>query len=216
MDGLLLDSEPFWKEAEIRVFNSVGVPITSEMCDSTVGMRIEEVVKHWHKVYPWDTNKLNASIDNIIEDVIQNVIELIKDIGTPFDGVDYIIRFFKERNIKTAIASSSASSIIDAVLEKFKIRNEFDIVHSAEFEQFGKPNPAVYLNTAKQLHVAPQNCLAFEDSYNGLLAAKDAGMKVIVIPDKRMTNDTRLDLADIKLASLRTFETKHLEILNQS
>ena len=129
--------------------------------------------------------------------------------------MDYIIKFFKDRKIKTAIASSSAMIIIEAVLQKFAIKEEFDVIHSAENEQYGKPHPAVYLNTAEQLGTLPQNCLAFEDSYNGLLAAKDAGMKTAVIPEKRYFDEERFSLADIKLSSLKQFNMKSLEMLNK-
>ena len=215
MDGLLLDSEPYWKEAEIEVFTGLGVPLTGEMCDSTVGKRIEEVVSHWNNLYPWDTNKKDSSFEKVSEDVIGKVVKLIKEKGTPLEGVDYIIKFFKDRKIKTAIASSSAMVIIEAVLQKFGIKEEFDAIHSAENEQYGKPHPAVYLNTAKQLGILTKNCLAFEDSYNGLLAAKDAGMKTVAVPEKRMSNDARFDLADLKLVSLAEFRTQNLEFINQ-
>ena len=215
MDGLLLDSEPYWKEAEIEVFTGLGVPLTGEMCDSTVGKRIEEVVSHWNNLYPWDTNKKDSSFEKVSEDVIGKVVKLIKEKGTPLEGVDYIIKFFKDRKIKTAIASSSAMEIIEAVLQKFGIKEEFDAIHSAENEQYGKPHPAVYLNTAKQLGILTKNCLAFEDSYNGLLAAKDAGMKTVAVPEKRMSNDARFDLADLKLVSLAEFRTQNLEFINQ-
>jgi len=215
MDGLLLDSEPYWKESEIEVFTSLGVPLTREMCDTTVGKRIEEVVSHWHKLYPWDTNKKDSSFEKVSENVIAKVVKLINKKGTPLEGVDYIIKFFKDRKIKTAIASSSAMIIIDAALQKFKIKKEFDAIHSAEKEQFGKPHPAVYLNTAKQLGTLPENCLAFEDSFNGLLSAKDAGMKTVAVPEKRFFNEERFSLANIKLSSLKQFDMKHLEMLNK-
>ena len=215
MDGLLLDSEPYWKESEIEVFTSLGVPLTGEMCNTTVGKRIEEVVSHWHKLYPWDTNKKDSSFEKVSENVIAKVVKLINKKGTPLEGVDYIIKFFKDRKIKTAIASSSAMIIIDAALQKFKIKKEFDAIHSAEKEQFGKPHPAVYLNTAKQLGTLPENCLAFEDSFNGLLSAKDAGMKTVAVPEKRFFNEERFSLANIKLSSLKQFDMKHLEMLNK-
>jgi len=215
MDGLLLDSEPYWKESEIEVFTSLGVPLTGEMCDTTVGKRIGEVVSHWHKLYPWDTNKKDSSFEKVSENVIAKVVKLINKKGTPLEGVDYIIKFFKDRKIKTAIASSSAMIIIDAALQKFKIKKEFDAIHSAEKEQFGKPHPAVYLNTAKQLGTLPKNCLAFEDSFNGLLSAKDAGMKTVAVPEKRFFNEERFSLANIKLSSLKQFDMKHLEMLNK-
>ncbi len=185
------------------------------MCDTTVGKRIEEVVSHWHKLYPWDTNKKDSSFEKVSENVIAKVVKLINKKGNPLEGVDYIIKFFKDRKIKTAIASSSAMIIIDAALQKFKIKKEFDAIHSAEKEQFGKPHPAVYLNTAKQLGTLPENCLAFEDSFNGLLSAKDAGMKTVAVPEKRFFNEERFSLANIKLSSLKQFDMKHLEMLNK-
>ncbi len=208
MDGLLLDSEPFWKEAEIKVFNETGVPLTSEMCDTTVGIRVEEVTEHWHKIYGWDINKEGNSIIEVSKRVIDEVIKLINEKAVPFDGVGYIINFFKSKSIKMAIASSSSMQIINAVSEKFSIKDKFDVIHSAEFEEYGKPNPAVYLSTAKQLGELPEHCLAFEDSYNGLLSSKNAGMKTVVIPEKRFYNDSGFNTADLKLNNLSEFSEK--------
>ncbi len=214
MDGLLLDSEPYWKEAEIEVFTKLGVPLTGEMCDSTVGKRIEEVVRYWHELYPWDKIGPGASFEDVSEEVIRKVIALINERGTPLEGVDYVIKFFKDRKIRTAIASSSAMKIIEAVLDKFNIRNEFAVIHSAEHEQYGKPHPAVYINTAKLLAAAPGNCLAFEDSYNGLLAAKSAGMKTVIVPEGRYFEDKRFDIADIKIRRLPEFNEEIIKCLN--
>lgn len=214
MDGLLLDSEPFWKIAETKVFNSIGVPLTDEMCDTTVGMRIEEVTAHWHKKYPWDINRQGNSISEISKKVVENVIELINERAEPFKGVNYILDFFVSRKIKSAIASSSAMSIIDAVLDKFDIRNKFVAIHSAEFEEYGKPHPAIYINTAVSLNVKPEDCLAFEDSFVGLTSAKNAGMKTVVIPEQRFFNESRFDVADMKLSSLLDFTNIEFEKLN--
>lgn len=215
MDGLLLDSEPFWKEAEIEVFNEIGVPLTNDMCDTTVGIRVEEVTVHWYNIYKWDINKQGNSIKEISNRVIEKVINLINERAVPFEGVEYIVDFFKHRNIKTAIASSSSMLIINAVLEKFGFKDKFDVIHSAEREESGKPHPAVYLSTAKLLGELPENSLAFEDSYNGLLSARSAGMKTVVIPEKRFYNYRRFDVADLKLNSLKEFKVKHLEVLNK-
>ena len=53
MDGLLMDSEPLWQEAEISVFRAVGVPLTRELCRQTVGIRLDGVVRHWYEKFPW-------------------------------------------------------------------------------------------------------------------------------------------------------------------
>src|SRR5258706_3252564 len=91
MDGLLLDSEPFWKEAEIEVFSNVGVPLTGAMCDTTVGIGVEEVTAHWHKIYGWDISKPGSSFDEVTNRVIENVINLINKKAVPFEGLNYII-----------------------------------------------------------------------------------------------------------------------------
>ena len=49
MDGLLIDSEPVWRKAEVRVFNLLGVPLTEYRCSQTMGLRLDEVVRHWHE-----------------------------------------------------------------------------------------------------------------------------------------------------------------------
>jgi len=214
MDGLLLDSEPFWKEAEIMVFNEIGVPLTSEMCDTTVGIRVEEVTAHWYKIYGWDESKQGNTINEVSGRVINEVIKLINKKAVPFDGADYIIDFFKTKNIKTAVASSSSMKIINAVTGKFGIKDKFDIIHSAEQEEFGKLNPAVYLSTAKLLGELPEKCLAFEDSYNGLVSAKNAGMKTVVIPENRFYTDPRFGIADLKLSSLLDFTEEEFKKLN--
>jgi sugar-phosphatase len=100
------------------------------------------------------------------------------------------------------------------VLKKFSLENSFSVVHSAEQEDYGKPHPAVFLTTAKQLRVSPEHCLVFEDSFNGLIAAKAARMKTVIIPMTAQWNETRFDIADGKLKSLREFSEQQWIRLN--
>jgi sugar-phosphatase len=200
MDGILIDSEPFWKISEIENFKSLGVPLTAEMCETTVGMRIQEVTRLWHSRYPWDISLI--SFEQLENDVIDGVINLIKKNGTPAKGMYEALEFFREKDLPMAIASSSAVKMINAVIEKFAIQEYFKVTHSAENEEFGKPHPAIYLNTAKMLGIAPEYCLAVEDSFNGLKSAKAAGMKTIAVPEKKFFDDPKFNIADIKLRSL--------------
>jgi len=212
MDGVLINSEPFWKISEVEHFNSVGVPLTTEMCETTVGMRIQEVTRRWHNKYPWDTSK--KSFEKVEEEIIDGVISLINESGIPIEGVYEMLEFFRSINLPMAIASSSDIRIINAVIEKINIRQYFKVTHSAEFEEYGKPHPAIYLNTAKTLGVKPENCLAIEDSYNGLKSAKAAGMKTVVIPEKLFYDDRKFDIADMKFHNLREFNTECFQKLN--
>ena len=208
MDGLLIDSEPLWEEAELEVFNQVGVPLTSEMTKQTMGLRVDEVVQHWFDLYPWK----DISHKEIEAKIVEKVIALIKEKGTAKEGVNEMIRFFKDKNMPMAIASSSSMDIIETVVKKLHIKNNLDVIYSAEHEQYGKPHPGVYITAAQKLGIASEKCLAFEDSPNGVLAAKAAKMKCIAVPDEKMKDDKRFGRADIILDSLSEF---NLELLNK-
>ncbi|MEM7592429.1 MAG: HAD-IA family hydrolase, partial [Cyanobacteria bacterium P01_A01_bin.83] len=92
--------------------------------------------------------------------------------------------------------------IIQAALKALNLNNAFVEVYSAESEILGKPHPGVYLTTANKLNVAPQCCLALEDSLNGVLAAKAAQMKCIAIPETSQQDNPKFAIADTILTSL--------------
>ena len=207
MDGLLIDSEPLWEEAEIKTFREVGVPLTKEKTKETMGLRVDEVVEHWFSRYPWKS----PSKKEVEAKVVKRVIELIQKRGEAQKGVERIMRLFANKKISMAIASSSQTEIINAVLDKLSIQKYFKVVHSAKHEPYGKPHPGVYLTTAKKLHVEPEFCLAFEDSPNGVLSAKAAKMKCIAVPDSAMKNNKIFSIADMALDSLQDFRLEYLE-----
>lgn len=180
MDGLIIDSEPLWRKSEMEVFHSMGYHFTEEMCIQTMGMRINEVVKFWHDQFNWSTPTIDQVIENIQNKLIENVLKY----GKELEGVNTAIEYLKRNNILTAIASSSSFKIIAAVTQKLKLEDKFELIHSAENEIEGKPHPAVFLTTANKLGVKPEKCLVLEDSNFGMQAGINAGMKVIVIPEK--------------------------------
>ena len=124
------------------------------------------------------------------------MVELIKENGEPLPGVLETTAYLQNHGIKIGLATSSYTVLIDAVLETLGIRDRFDQVHSAENEDYGKPHPAVYLSTAKQLNVDPKRCLVIEDSLNGVISGKAAKMKVVCIPEKTHHPEPKLSVAD--------------------
>lgn len=212
MDGVLLDSEPFWKIAETEVFNSVGVPLTFELCDTTVGMRLKDVVELWHGKYPWDKNI--HSLAEIEDTIIKKLVSLIAEKGVLNNGVNNAIGFFESKHLPLAVASSSNMNIIDAVVDKLGLRGHFRVIHSAEFEEFGKPHPATYLSAAKLLGAEPSECIAIEDSLSGLRSAIAAGMKTIAVPEPRLFDNAEFDIADLKLRSLEELKEENFAELN--
>lgn len=201
MDGLLIDSEPLWQEAEMLIFKQVGITLTRELCLQTKGLRIDEVVDYWYQKFPW-TNLAKLEVEELI---VAKVIELIQLKGQPLAGVDRAISYVKQKQVKMALASSSAAKIIQAALHKLDLTDMFAEIYSAELETLGKPHPGVYLTTASKLNVFPQECLALEDSLNGVLAAKAAQMKCIAIPEPLQRHNPQFAIADLMLKSLEEF-----------
>ncbi len=201
MDGLLIDSEPLWEEVELRTFKSVGVPLTHETTKQTMGLRSDEVVHYWYKRHPWT----GPSQDEVNELLINGVIELIREKGELQPGASDVVRMVAEAGLPMAIASSSQTAIIQAFLDKSGFDKDIKVVQSAEHEPYGKPHPGVYISAAKNLGVHPTDCLAFEDSPNGVLSAKAAKMKCVAVPDAKMKNDKRFVISDLVLGSLTDF-----------
>ncbi|MFQ5648658.1 MAG: hexitol phosphatase HxpB [bacterium] len=210
MDGILIDSEPLWQEAQTTAFARVGVHLTKEMCFETTGLRVDEVVKQRFEQFKWQ----NKSPDEVEAEILAELQQLILERGQPIAGVRYILDFFKERDIRLALASSTHFEIIQVVLKRLELEGAFEVIHSAEFEQYGKPHPAIYLTTLARLDLAPWEAVAFEDSFNGLLAAKAARLKTVVIPAPAVWHETKYDIADLKLKSLSQFTPEHLRQLS--
>lgn len=198
MDGVLIDSEPFWREAEKIVFAKLGINLTEEQCRSTTGLRIDLLVEHWNRVYP---NHV-ADVNQTANDITNEVIRLVRLKGQPMAGVKQTIALFKKLGFKVAVASASPVNLIDAVVEKLGIEGQFSVLVSGQHAQYGKPHPEIYLTAATRLGVNPTDCIAIEDSLNGIISAKAARMRVIAVPDADNFNRREFGVADVKLQSL--------------
>ena len=151
MDGILIDSEPWWFQAEVAVFRAVGVPLTAEMCAETLGMRLDASVAHWYERYPWA-----APTPGVVqEQLLDKACELIGAHGEPMAGVLTTLDLLKGAGMALGLASSSPMRLIEIVVDKLAIRDYFDVLCTAFDERLGKPDPAVYLTAARQLGVPP-------------------------------------------------------------
>ncbi len=198
MDGVIIDSEPLWEESEIDVFNKYGVPMTREMCQDMKGRTTEEVVKHWYEIYPWE----NKPVEYVVNELNSATQELILKKGMAMPGLYETLDFIKQMDYQIGLASSSRMELIQSVIKKLQIEKYFGVIHSAEYEPAGKPEPYVYTTTAKKINILPEYCLAIEDSYLGLQSAKRAGMKTVAIPEKAIYDNPKFDIADYKIRRL--------------
>jgi HAD superfamily hydrolase (TIGR01509 family) len=198
MDGLLVDSEPLWHQAEIEILRPLGVPLVVDACRQTKGMFVDEVTRYWYARYPWE----GPAPEVVATEVVDRVIELVTTVGVKLPGVDEVLERCRSYGLSVALASSSQHRLIDAVLEHFSLADAFGVVHSAEHEPYGKPHPGIFLTTASRLGAAPDRCLVFEDAAAGVLAAKAAQMACIAVPDPEERDGPAFGIADAVLGSL--------------
>ncbi len=197
MDGVLIDSEPFWRIAEKAVFREEGVEITDAMCLDVQGMKAEHVVAKWVGMFPG----LKYSVEHYTGRIIDGVYQLIQEHGCVMDGIIDALEFFRERGCRILVASASNYRLINAVVDKLGIRKYFDVLHSSEDEKLGKPHPDVFIHAAERVGARPGECVVIEDSANGVRAGKSANMAVIAIPAAASFSNPVFDLADWKLRS---------------
>ena len=209
MDGVLIDTEPVWRQVEISVFASLGVRVTEEECRETMGLRIDEVVQLRYAEQPWT----GASAEQVGERILDGVVAHVRAHGVAMDGVAEAFAAVRGAGLACAVASSSPRRLISAVLERLGLATRVDVVCSADEEVHGKPAPDVYRSSARLLGVDPAACLAVEDSVNGVLSALAAGMRCAVLPDEVTAADPRLPAAAMRLGSLRELDERFLESL---
>ena len=201
MDGVLIDTEPTWRAVEIEAFASVGLQLTEEQCRQTMGVRIEEVVEIWHRRHPWQ----EPAPAELAERIVAGVISAVEEQGSAKAGAVEAMRRVRDAGLRLGIASSSSRSLIDAVVARLGVAAMVDAIASAEEVDRGKPAPDVYLAAAQRLDVPPRRCLAVEDSPNGVLSAKAAGMHCLAVPDPDFRDDPRMAAADWTMGSLAGF-----------
>ncbi|GAA0375529.1 hexitol phosphatase HxpB [Bowmanella denitrificans] len=211
MDGLLIDSEPLWRQAEQEVFATVGIRLTESMCFQTTGLSTEEVVQYWYNEFKLD----RQDVSDVARRLEDRVIELVERKGQALPGVYTLLARCKALGLTLAVASGSVSRLIEAVLDKLQLRDYISLYHSAEHEVAGKPNPAVYLTTLNKLALNASQCMAFEDSARGAQAAKAAGLYTVAVPEAGHKDPQKFTMADVLLDSLeQALELSQFQWLN--
>lgn len=209
MDGVLLDTEPLWGKCMLRVAEIHGIPITKDKFKETTGLRIYEVTDYWAQKYPWE----GSSPAKVADDILEDIIECSKVESRVLPGVVASLKLLKDNGYKIGLASSSPMKMIDELVTHYDIKSYFDTITSADTVELGKPHPGVFLQAAEELRSSPLNCVVIEDSINGMIAAKAARMKVIMVPDVLNFHKPQMELAEAKLTSLEEFDLALLKSL---
>jgi len=187
-DGVIIDSEWTNVESARQTFKEIGISVTEEDLEHVPG-------RHPDQYLPFFQKKYKFSYDEYRKKQRENYYKLFHT--TPlFDKAIALIKTLHSKKIKIALATNSRIESTRWLLKRAELEGVFDImVHFGDFEK-RKPDPEAYTLTAKKLGLKPEECVVIEDSGFGLEAAKAAGMKCIVIPNK-FTKDHDLSKADL-------------------
>lgn len=177
MDGVIIDSEPLHYKVFMRYTQEkLGVTISNEEYNTFIGTTnksIFSMVQQKHGI----RGDLDAIVAEYEEQIFTHL--MTNKSEKPIDGVDTLIRLLRQSNIKLALASSSPKKLITIIIKMFKLEPFFAEAVSGQEVKRGKPAPDIFLRAAEMLGVPPEECLVIEDSRNGVMAAKQAGMKCI-------------------------------------
>ena len=198
MDGLLLDSERLYLESFLSACSHFAIGDLSDVFISGIGtnaeMGKEILIKGLNGLVPYE--EFCSVWDELIEKFsIENPIPLKQ-------GAQNLLDALKYRNIPMAVATSSDTALAKTRLNEIGILDYFQSVTGGDKVTNSKPNPEIYLKAANKLRVNPTECLALEDSSNGVKSAVAAGMLVIQIPDLIEPDGELLKLGHTVLNSL--------------
>jgi len=177
MDGVLVDSEALGMEAMRRVMARQGVTYTEADNNEFLGSTTLEECRVLKARY-----RLGADESELTREYVEILVELSRERRRPMPGVPDVLVELRGAGYRMALASSAEPMVIDTNLRALGLGGFFAAVVSGTEVARGKPAPDIFLETAKRLGLAAPGCLVVEDSRNGLLAAKAAGMACAVVP----------------------------------
>jgi beta-phosphoglucomutase family hydrolase len=194
MDGVLVDTGEFHYQSWKQTFDELNVPFSKKQFRETFGMNnagILEIICG-KKLPPEEEQKISEHKEELFREAVKRKAKLLP-------GIESALKNFSDWNLKQAIASSAPPKNIEVLVKELKIGAYFDATVSG-FDIPGKPDPGVFLKTARQLSVEPERCVVIEDAVAGVEGAKNAGMKCIAVTT---TNSSEaLSKADLTFDSL--------------
>ena len=199
MDGLLVDTETLGIRVAIVVCKELNIELDLEEQRSFIGITDEKFYQELFK-----KRGLNHDVVSVLRKHFEIYEKLLKTELKAFEAAHTLPKNLKAKGYKLALVSGSTKNQINIILEQLKIKDSFDVVVSCDEITKSKPDPEGYLLAAKKLEVEPSECLVFEDARTGVLAAKNAGMKVVGVVN---VGGQDLSSADFIIESLAVAET---------
>ncbi len=206
MDGVIVDSEQVWDDVREQYVVETGGTYTQSATRDMMGMSSVEWSRYMADVLgvPGTPEEINAAI-------VERMLARYGEAPPLIPGAVDAVRGCAER-WPLAVASSSNPELIQVVLDAAGLHDVIPVVVSSQEVLRGKPSPDVYLEAARRLGADPGDCVAVEDSHNGIRSAKAAGMRVVAIPNPHFPpDDEALAHADVVLRSIRELTVEVVE-----
>jgi len=204
MDGVISDTQRLHASIEISLLKKHGIDISpEELTTNYAGISDKEF---FTKIF--EVCGVTTDVKDVIKEKWDKMMPLAVNNILPIPGAIKIINDLKEAGFKLGVASSAPIKFIELVLKELGLKDKFQAVTSVEDVEYSKPNPEIFLLTAKKLNVNPKDCVVIEDAESGMIAAKKAGMKCIGLVNK---NDEKYH-ADLLITSLENLTVE--EIIN--
>lgn len=207
MDGVLIDSEPFHIKTNKKLFKEYGIDYLPKDAHKFFGLGIKEFYQKISKVYKKEVpfKEAYAKDKKMMAISYKSLIPLNHQAKEALTTLQTVY--------KMALATSTPKVLAESALKRLKLIKLFGVLVFGDEVENGKPNPEIYLKTARKLDLSPNECIVVEDSINGMKAARNAGMKVIAYKAKH-NNYQDFSVADFVIEDLREIP-KILKELNQ-
>jgi HAD superfamily hydrolase (TIGR01509 family) len=199
LDGTLIDSMWMWKQIDIEYLERFGLELPLDLQKMIEGMSFSETA-----IYFKERFKLEDSIDQIKSDWNKMAWDKYQNEVPLKDGVLEFLVYLKENNIPAGIATSNSRELVDLIINIHDLQGYFTSIRTSCEVAKGKPSPDIYLLVASDLGVEPEKCLVFEDVLQGVMAGKNANMKVCSVYDEASLTeqDSKRKLADYEIISM--------------
>ncbi len=180
MDGLMFDTEIMYYNSWFEVSNKYGFHFNEELRKRFTGKNEESIREELFKILGTKEKviSLREDLESIRENYFRTYTKSLKK-----EGLEDLLYYARENNIKCALASSSNREKIDFLLEKEEIRDFFDYIISGDEVSKSKPDPEIFIKAKEKFEVKYREALILEDSYNGYLACKNSNMNYLIIHD---------------------------------
>lgn len=179
VDGTLVDSMWVWKAVDEEYFEKYDLTEPETFYEDIEGMSYREVAQYYLTTFP----QIGCTPEELMDEWTEMAHYKYLHEVTLKDGVRTFIEQMRADGKKIGIATSNNKGMVEDMLVEFGMSELFDVIHSACEVNAGKPAPDVYLLVAKDMGVNPSNCLVFEDVPKGIMAGKNAGMRVCAVED---------------------------------